>query len=123
MTRTFTDARRWMTAGTTLFADAVAGLTDADFDTPTHLPGWNRRHLVAHVAANADALRNLVRWAATGTPTPMYASPEERGGGGGPRRGPSPAAKSARGGRGAAAPGAAHRGRGAPKWGGAGGAG
>uniref|UniRef100_UPI002455B6BA maleylpyruvate isomerase N-terminal domain-containing protein n=1 Tax=Nocardia farcinica TaxID=37329 RepID=UPI002455B6BA len=78
MTRTFTDARRWMTAGTTLFADAVAGLTDPDFDTPTHLPGWNRRHLVAHVAANADALRNLVHWAATGTPTPMYASPEER---------------------------------------------
>lgn len=81
MTRTFTDARRWMTAGTTLFADAVAGLTDPDFDTPTHLPGWNRRHLVAHVAANADALRNLVHWAATGTPTPMYASPEERAAG------------------------------------------
>ncbi|WP_280499787.1 maleylpyruvate isomerase N-terminal domain-containing protein, partial [Nocardia farcinica] len=116
MTRTFTDARRWMTAGTTLFADAVAGLTDADFDTPTHLPGWNRRHLVAHVAANADALRNLVHWAATGTPTPMYASPEDRGAG--IARGPGryPAGNRPRVGPGAGGQDAAQRGRADDKW-------
>ena len=34
--------------------------------------------MVAHVAANATALGNLVRWARTGEPTPMYASPEQR---------------------------------------------
>jgi maleylpyruvate isomerase len=37
--------------------------------------------VAAHVAANADALGNLVQWAATGTPTPMYASAEERAAG------------------------------------------
>lgn len=45
------------------------------------MPGWTRKHLVAHVAANADALGNLVHWAATGEPTPMYSSPEERAAG------------------------------------------
>jgi maleylpyruvate isomerase len=45
------------------------------------LRGWSRKYLVAHVAANADALRNLVRWAKTGVETPMYASPEERAAG------------------------------------------
>ncbi len=54
---------------------------DDDFVRPTALPGWTRRHLVAHVAANADALGNLVRWAATGRRTPMYATPEERAAG------------------------------------------
>jgi maleylpyruvate isomerase len=45
------------------------------------LPGWSRRHVVAHVAANADALGNLVRWARTGVETPMYSSPGERAAG------------------------------------------
>jgi maleylpyruvate isomerase len=42
------------------------------------LPGWTRKHVVAHVAANAQALRNLMHWARTGDPTPMYSSPEQR---------------------------------------------
>jgi uncharacterized protein (TIGR03083 family) len=42
---------------------------------------WSRKHLVAHLAANADALGHLVRWAATGEPTPMYSSPGERAAG------------------------------------------
>ena len=67
----------WAHEGTKLFLDAVA-LTTA----PTQrLPGWTRRHLVAHVAANAEALGNLVHWAATGIPTPMYSSPEARAAG------------------------------------------
>ncbi|PPJ08874.1 maleylpyruvate isomerase [Nocardia nova] len=81
MTHTFADARRWMTWGTAAFIEATAQLTDTDYDAPTLLPGWHRRHLIAHVAANADALGNLVNWAATGQPTPMYASPEERAAG------------------------------------------
>lgn len=69
------NARLWTAEGTKLFLDAV------DYHGDSLLPGWTRRHLAAHVAANADALRNLVTWAATGIPTPMYASPAERAAG------------------------------------------
>lgn len=78
MSRSLADARRWVTEGTELFVEAAGGLDEASYDDPTLLPGWTRRHLVAHVAANADAIGNLVRWAATGEETPMYASPQER---------------------------------------------
>lgn len=81
MARTHADALRWTRQGTDLFLDAAGALTEPDYDAPSLLPGWTRRHLVAHVAANADALGNLVHWAATGEPTPMYASPEERAAG------------------------------------------
>ncbi|WP_320774573.1 maleylpyruvate isomerase family mycothiol-dependent enzyme [Streptomyces sp. CRN 30] len=75
--RTFEEARDWARLGTAL----LIGAADADaavLDAPSLLPGWTRGHVVAHVAANADALGNLVHWAATGEKTPMYASPEER---------------------------------------------
>lgn len=75
------DARRWAATGTGLLLDVVAGLDEAAFDGPTLLPGWTRKHLAAHVAANADAIGNLVAWAATGVETPMYRSPEERAAG------------------------------------------
>ncbi|MEV5411052.1 maleylpyruvate isomerase family mycothiol-dependent enzyme [Thermopolyspora sp. NPDC052614] len=78
MTRTFGDARRWMRAGTRVLLDAASTLDEAAQRQPSGLPGWNRKSLLAHVAANADALRNLVHWAATGEETPMYASPEAR---------------------------------------------
>ncbi|GAA1955943.1 hypothetical protein GCM10009798_14060 [Nocardioides panacihumi] len=81
MGRSFADARRWMTVGTELLLDAVSGLGEDGFAEPTLLPGWTRKHLVAHVAANADAVGNLVRWAATGVETPMYRSPDERAAG------------------------------------------
>jgi len=81
MGRTRDDALRWVAAGDRLLAQAVAGLTESDFVQPSLLPGWTRRHVLAHVAANADALGNLVRWAATGVETPMYASPEARAAG------------------------------------------
>lgn len=75
------DARRWMALGQQLVADAVAGLDEDGFGAETLLPGWSRRHLVAHLAGNADALANLVTWAASGVETPMYASPDERAAG------------------------------------------
>lgn len=74
MSRTFEDARRWAQLGTALFVQA-ADLGDTGMDAPSTLPGWTRKHLVAHIAANADALGNLVHWAATGDRTPMYSSP------------------------------------------------
>jgi uncharacterized protein (TIGR03083 family) len=74
------DARRWTRDGTTLLL-AAADLNESALGAPSALPGWTRRHLLAHVAANAEALGNLVHWAATGEPTPMYASPEDRAAG------------------------------------------
>ena len=78
MRRTFEDALAWSGAGTELFLGTVAGWGEEEYLAPSGLPGWTRKHLVAHVAANADALRNLVHWAATGERTPMYASKEQR---------------------------------------------
>lgn len=77
MTRTRADALRWVALGTARLLDDVASLGDGAWDHEV-LPGWTRRHLVAHLASNADALGNLVHWASTGVPTPMYATPAER---------------------------------------------
>jgi maleylpyruvate isomerase len=71
-------AREWSDQGWVRFDDAVSSLDDAAWDAPSSLPGWTRKHLVAHVAANADALSNLYRWAATGIETPMYTSSAQR---------------------------------------------
>lgn len=78
MTRALADTRRWMQEGAGLLLIAIASLDDEQLSAPSALPGWSRRNLVAHLAANADALMNLMRWAATGVPTPMYASLEAR---------------------------------------------
>ncbi len=78
MTTSLEDVRHWVEAGT---ARLLAVADTADLEAPSALPGWNRRYVVAHVAANADALRNLARWARTGEERPMYASPEERAAG------------------------------------------
>lgn len=78
MTRTLDDARRWMQQGAALISNALGGLDDRDFAAEIELPGWTRGHLVAHLCANADAIGNLVHWAATGEPTPMYASQAQR---------------------------------------------
>lgn len=61
-----------MDEGTRLLLATVDGLADADFDAPSLLPGWARRHVVAHVHNNAGAFRRLLHWARTGEETPMY---------------------------------------------------
>ena len=73
-------AARLLTArrGTAYFSRKLAELSDDDFDAPSLLPGWSRRHIIAHVGYNARALTRLIEWAATGIETPMYASPEQR---------------------------------------------
>ncbi|MGC5583706.1 maleylpyruvate isomerase family mycothiol-dependent enzyme [Ornithinimicrobium sp. W1665] len=68
----------WADEGTAIFGRALAGLSGEELDGPSSLQGWTRRHVVAHVAANAEALRNLVTWARTGVETPMYASMDQR---------------------------------------------
>lgn len=80
MTRARDDARRWVREGTDLVWRALSGLgaDDRVLEAPSGLPGWSRKYLLSHVAANAAALGNLVAWARTGVVTPMYASPEQR---------------------------------------------
>ncbi|MFJ2758144.1 maleylpyruvate isomerase family mycothiol-dependent enzyme [Nocardioides sp. NPDC087217] len=77
-TRTFEDARRWVTEGTALLTGAIDGLEPSAFDGDSQLPRWTRKHLVGHVAANAEALGNLISWAETGVEKRMYASTEQR---------------------------------------------
>ena len=78
MTRTLADARRWAEHGTQVCRAAIDSLDEDAFAQPSLLPGWTRKHLVAHLAANGEAVRNLATWAATGVPTPMYSSLEQR---------------------------------------------
>ncbi|MDE8669977.1 maleylpyruvate isomerase family mycothiol-dependent enzyme [Pseudarthrobacter sp. H3Y2-7] len=64
--------------GTAFFARKLNELPDAELDGSSLLPGWTRRHIVAHVGYNARAIARLIEWAATGVETPMYSSPEAR---------------------------------------------
>lgn len=63
---------------TTRYLQALTELTDEDVRRPSALPGWTRAHVITHVARNADAMTNLLHWALTGRPTPMYESQEKR---------------------------------------------
>jgi maleylpyruvate isomerase len=58
--------------------DSLAGLTDQQARQPSRLPGWSRGHLLTHVSRNADGMCNLLHWARTGIPTPMYREPDGR---------------------------------------------
>ncbi|HEY8059268.1 MAG TPA: maleylpyruvate isomerase family mycothiol-dependent enzyme [Acidimicrobiales bacterium] len=68
----------WFRGGEQYVLDAVADLSDDDLTGPSLLPQWTRAHVVGHLARNADALCNLLAWARTGDPSPMYRSVEER---------------------------------------------
>ncbi|SEO45769.1 maleylpyruvate isomerase family mycothiol-dependent enzyme [Trujillonella endophytica] len=75
---TFAVPREWWTTGEQAVATALGRLVEADYAGPSRLPGWDRAHLLGHLAGNADALVNLLTWARTGVETPMYASQEAR---------------------------------------------
>jgi maleylpyruvate isomerase len=45
----------WMADGAEKLLADVAALSDQALTGPTALPGWSRRYLVSHIAANADA--------------------------------------------------------------------
>lgn len=65
-------------ASTAALLAAAGALDDDACRAPSALPGWTRGHVLTHLARNADGLGNLVRWAATGVETPMYASKQAR---------------------------------------------
>lgn len=67
-----------LAAVTDALLDDVRALDDEAVAGASLLPGWTRGHVLAHVARNADACRNLLTWAATGTRTPMYPSAADR---------------------------------------------
>ncbi|MGS2619728.1 maleylpyruvate isomerase N-terminal domain-containing protein [Micromonospora sp. LZ34] len=68
----------WMIEGGEYFDAVLSRMSDNELRGPSRLPGWSNRQLLAHVGYNARALRNLAHWAATGEPTPMYASTSAR---------------------------------------------
>lgn len=68
----------WLRDGTEVFQREVGGIDDAGLDRPSALPDWTRRHLLAHLAGNAEALGRLTDWAHTGEENPMYSSPQQR---------------------------------------------
>ena len=78
MPRTFNDTRGWSAEGSSRFLDIVTRLGEGDYAGASHVPGWTRHQLIAHVAAQADALRNLANWAATGQRTPIHVTMVER---------------------------------------------
>jgi maleylpyruvate isomerase len=53
-------------------------ITDPDLRVPSMLPGWTRGHVLAHVARNADGMRNVLAGVRTGQDRPAYASAEAR---------------------------------------------
>lgn len=67
-----------MRRGQAYWARKLSELRDDEFDEPSMLPGWTRRHLIAHVGFNARAVARLVEWARTGVETPMYSSDDQR---------------------------------------------
>jgi len=75
MSRSLAASRRWIADGTALCRRALA---DAELDGPSLLPGWSRKHVLAHLSLNAEAIGNLVHWARTGEERPMYSSPAQR---------------------------------------------
>lgn len=64
--------------GQAFFSRKLNELADDELAAPSGLPGWDRRHVIAHVGLNARALTHLTEWAATGIETPMYGVPGER---------------------------------------------
>ncbi len=64
--------------GTAFFGRKLNELSDHDLDAPSLLPGWTRRHVIAHIGYNARAIARLIEWANTGVETPMYSSWQAR---------------------------------------------
>src|SRR5437763_14459256 len=67
-----------LAAATERVLATATALSEAQAREPSLLPGWSRGHVLTHIARNADGMVNLLRWARTGTQTPMYASAASR---------------------------------------------
>lgn len=54
-----------------LLGDTI-GISDADWNRPSLLPGWSRANVAAHLASNADALARLITETGAGIPVALY---------------------------------------------------
>lgn len=72
------DSLAWAGDGQAHLRGLMTRMGDEAFDAPSLLPGWSRAHVLSHVARNADAMVNLLRWARSGVETPAYADRERR---------------------------------------------
>ncbi len=70
--------RTWLHEGEGRFLSEVNGFTNDELEQDSALPDWSRKHVVAHVARNAEALSRLLLWARTGEETPMYPDLDSR---------------------------------------------
>jgi maleylpyruvate isomerase len=69
---------QWARRGTAYFARRLNELSDGELDAPSRLPGWSRRHLVAHVGYHARGLARLVEAARNGAAEETLAEPEAK---------------------------------------------
>ena len=58
--------------------DSARVIAEPDLRAPSLLPGWTRAHVLAHLARNADAMRNLLAGVRSGQDRPAYVSAEAR---------------------------------------------
>ncbi|MCG7432950.1 maleylpyruvate isomerase family mycothiol-dependent enzyme [Kocuria indica] len=63
---------------TDMFLATVESLSDEEMVGPTLCEGWDRAHVIAHLASSARALVKLIDWATTGEPQQPYESHEAR---------------------------------------------
>jgi len=71
---TETPKREDLADATARLQPTIDALSDTEIAGPSLLPGWTRAHLLTHLARNADAMRNFLLAARSGTHVPMYAS-------------------------------------------------
>ena len=60
------------------FLVSARALSPEQLRGPSDCEEWDRAHVVAHLASNSRALVNLVDWATSGEPKPIYSSRDER---------------------------------------------
>jgi len=70
--------RGLLSAATSRLPGHTISVSDEDWRGPSRLPGWTRGHVATHIARQADGLSRVLAGAVSGTPTPMYASEDQR---------------------------------------------
>jgi maleylpyruvate isomerase len=68
----FSVALAGIAVGHARLARTLEGLTDDQRRAPSHLPGWSRGHVLAHLAGNAEAVSRLCQGLIDGEPGVMY---------------------------------------------------
>jgi maleylpyruvate isomerase len=61
--------------------DEARMMAGSNLRAPSLLPGWSRAHVLAHLARDANAMRNVLMGARAGQDRPAYASPQARNAG------------------------------------------